>query len=203
MNTTVSSRKLLYRDIVICLSIILLPILFYLYKLVPESQNAVILGFELSTTHYADIQAFFWAISTKLLTLIAFCLWFLTCNHWWKFSLLVPTTIELYKLIGVLNDNQRFLDEFEFLTSLPFTIPLILILAFLSRKLNYYSLTDSMNSKIELDMNETLNQIFELKYSDFKNAKEKYEKLKENKFKMDKDEYLRQLVILKNEIKIG
>ncbi|MBT8257254.1 MAG: hypothetical protein HKO81_06605 [Flavobacteriaceae bacterium] len=202
MINSKTSKKLLLRDLIISTLIVLLPVLFYLYKLAPMTSSAVIFGIEINTSYYSDVQTFLWALSTKILTLFAFIIWFLTCRHWWKYSILIPIFIELYKLFGVLNDSQGFMDEYELVSSLPLSIPIVILLIYISNKLKYYSMTNVINERIELDMNDTIAQIIKTKYSNFKIAKEKYEVLKKNKPKMNKDEYLRQLVILSNELKM-
>ncbi|NNK72801.1 MAG: hypothetical protein HKO94_06385 [Flavobacteriaceae bacterium] len=201
MRTKVNLKSnLLKVDFFIAFLLVLMPIMFYGYLLVPETDIWETKYFVISANHYPDVQTFIWALGIKLLMLGFLIIWFLTGRHWWKYCLLIPIIIELHKLFGAINDNVGIFDEMEFFTSLPFTIPVVLFLIFLSKKTKYYSLTQIVNSDVEEEINKTIEQIFKSNSKKFKQIKERFTDLKRNKISMDKDDYLRELVHLRNEL---
>ena len=196
----IPNRKLSKTDFFIAIVLVLLPIMFYGYLLVPVTETWETNYFVIRANPYLDVQTFFWAIAIKLLTLGFLIIWFLTCRHWWKYCLLIPFIIELNKLLGTLNDNVRIFDEIEFFTSLPFTVPVALFLVYLSKKTKYYSMTQLVNTDVEEEINSTIEQIFRSNSKKFNQIKERFTILKRNKISMDKDDYLKELVHLKNEL---
>ncbi len=96
------NKTIFIKDIVITLVIIVLPFIFYTYKLIPADvkvfENSF---FRLETIYYIDLQTFFWTSSIKLLTLSIMFIWFLTCKHWWRYAIIVPIIIEMNKLLVV------------------------------------------------------------------------------------------------------
>ena len=196
----IGQRELLLKDIIIAIIISALPILYYTYKMVPPSETWQTKLFTIQSFGFDNVQVVSWIICSKLLLIGILSIWFITCKHWWRNAIMVPLIIELYKLLAILNDSNKAIDEVEFLTSIPITLPIILALLFISNKMKYYSksmdLSYDLNNEIEILINELTiispNKINILN-SQFKN-------IKKNKNEINKEDYLNLLIELRNKI---
>lgn len=105
---------------------------YYFYNSIPEDLESFKFFFlNIEAGSYEIIQTFYFYISFKLEVLAACIVWFITCKHWWRFVIGVPFIIEIYKLISVLNVSTNKVDEIEFIQSLPFTLPLVLVIFYI------------------------------------------------------------------------
>lgn len=147
-------KRSLYLGGVICLILITSPFMFYLYRIAPSDSNEWYLGIiTLRSGGFSSVQSFIHALFTKLLFLITFAIWYLTNHHWWKHAILVPLTMVLFQITGVINYSISFIDEYDFWYSLPITIPTILFLYWLSRYLNHYSTAFDLKDEIDNELN--------------------------------------------------
>jgi hypothetical protein len=194
------NRKVFIKDLIITAIIVALPFLFYLYLLVPEGKVWETPFFTIESNYYNDVNILVWTAFTKLLTLFFLSLWFVTCKHWWKYSLIISIIIEGYKLLTIVNDEIRFFDEYEFITSLPFTIPLVLFLIFISRKINKYSLIQNLNTEIDGEISEAINKMSEVKNQKYKSIKNQLKDLKKNKKQTPSHKYLEELIQMKKNL---
>lgn len=122
---------------VIALLLAITPFLFYLYKSAPD--NARIWEtpfFTINGKGFSSAQAYAHALFTKITFMIITGLWFLTSRDWWKWAILVPFIMFLFQLLGVINYNNQYLDEFDFMYSLPIVIPTVLTLVWIGHELN-------------------------------------------------------------------
>ena len=197
---TIFNRKVLIKDLVIAGIIVVLPFLFYLYMFAPNEKVWETWFFTIESNYYRDVNTFLWAISTKVLMLAILLLWFFTCKHWWKYCILIPIIIELYKLLGTIKPNLTFIDENEFIKSLPFTIPILILLIYLSNRLNYYSLVQKLNINLDEEIDNLIQELAKYKSIDYKSKRDQYEELKKIKSNLDKMEYLKRLISLRNEL---
>jgi hypothetical protein len=193
-------RKILLKDIAIAIIIIALPFVFYLYKLVPETKVWETFFFKIESSYYENIQTFFWTSFTKLLTLFIMFIWFLTCKHWWRYAVLVPIIIEINKLLVILNDELHYIDEYEYIYSLPLTIPILLFLLFLSKKLNYYNWSKSLNNELNDEIDSLLEEMSNFKINDYKVVKKELKALRHGKNNLDKKDYLKKLIVLRDKL---
>ncbi|MBQ0786211.1 MAG: hypothetical protein KBT69_01830 [Oceanihabitans sp.] len=191
-------KELKTKDVVIALLILALPFLFYLYKLAPDTPVWETSWFTLNSGVWESIYLYLWLTFTRLLLVVILSIWFITCKHWWRYVILVPLIIELFKFISVFNNNVSVIDEIEYIYSLPFTIPIILFIIFISKKINYYSkyldLNNEMNAEIESLLNELeINNDKAMVIEDFK-------KLKENKSSLSTEDYKNKLMYLRKHL---
>ena len=100
-----------------------------------------------------------WLICTKLLLIISLSVWFITCKHWWRYVILVPLIIELFKLSSIYNDNTIVIDEIEYLYSLPITIPVIVFVIILSNKVGYFSKHHDLSNEINREIESLLKEL--------------------------------------------
>ena len=196
----VFNRKVFLKDLTIATIIILLPFLFYLYLLVPEVKVWETPFFTIESNYFDDVRIFVWTAMTKLLTLFILSIWFVTCKHWWRYAILIPISMESFKLIGTINDDINFFDEYEFITSLPFTIPFIIILFILAIRLNYYNLSKNLDISLDIEINNLIKELSSTNSEAYKTKRNRFEALKKEKSNLKKKEYLKRLVALRNSL---
>ncbi|WP_339611271.1 hypothetical protein [uncultured Planktosalinus sp.] len=122
---------------VISIILISTPFLFYMYKYAPADQTSwdTFLGtFEAGA--FSNVQNYMHALFTKITFVILTGLWFLTSNKWWRYAILVPFTMFLFQLSGVISYKVMYMDEYDFWDALPFILPIIFFLAFISHRLS-------------------------------------------------------------------
>ncbi len=180
-------------DYVIIFLILSIRLIFHIPKLMThELLNSEVVGFEMS------LELFLWFFAVKLQLILLLIIWHYTSRHWWKTAIMIPLTLEIYKLIGFLNIKAESFDEVDFITSIPVTIPIVLSLLYLSNKLNKYINHQMIYEKL----NTEIDFIFE-EINSAKNTKDEIEigtelnYLKANKKKYDKTEYLEKLLQLR------
>ncbi len=100
----------------------------------------------------------------------------------------------------VLNDELHYIDEYEYIYSLPLTIPILLLLLFLSKKLNYYSLSKSLNNELNDEIDQLFNELSNFKSEDFKVVKKELKALRHSKKNLDKEDYLKKLIVLRDKL---
>ncbi|WP_274971756.1 hypothetical protein [Zunongwangia profunda] len=127
------------------------PFLFYLYEYAPQNTDVwKTRFFTLSAGGFSSVQGFTHALFTKVTFLIITTLWFFTSNRWWRYAILIPFTMFLFQLTGVLNYNVQYVDEYDFWKALPLILPILVFMICISFK---------MNTKInQLDLGEELNR---------------------------------------------
>lgn len=142
---------------VISLILISTPFLFYIYKYAPADQmrwDTYIGTFEAG--QFSSVQVYFHALFTKVTFVILTGLWFLTSRSWWKYAILVPFTMFLFQLSGVINFQVKYMDEYDFWDALPFIFPIIFFLAFISHRLS----TRKPKSSLDDEASEEIKKMF-------------------------------------------
>ena len=120
------------------LTLIATPFLFYIYKYAPSDPGATwetIFG-TVKAGNFGNVQSFMHALFTKLTFVLLTTIWFVTSRNWWKYAILVPLTMFLFQLSGVINHQIKFIDEFDFFYSLPVIIPILLLIMFISYRVS-------------------------------------------------------------------
>jgi len=117
------NRSLINRNILkgslVGIFIGLTPFLFYSYTFIPETKTWETFLFTYNSGFYENARTGIWLIMLKLMPLILLLVWFFTCRHWWYHTLLVPIAMFLYQIIGAINDDVRFIDNFDLLYMVP------------------------------------------------------------------------------------
>lgn len=115
------------------------PLFFYIYRLIPETTEQItVLGVTIKAGAYGNINYYAYYFFTKLVFFTSFAIWFVTCRHWWRFSLLVPLAMLIFQILGIVNTSIEYIDEFDFWYSLPVVVPVLTLLIFVSRKMKFY-----------------------------------------------------------------
>ncbi|QIE60200.1 hypothetical protein G5B37_11705 [Rasiella rasia] len=125
------------------------PFLFYIYKYAPSEEGVTWNTFigVIEPGNFSNVQSYMHALFTKTTFVLLTTIWFVTSRNWWKYAILVPLTMFLFQLSGVINHQIQFIDEFDFWYSIPVIIPILLLLIFISYKI-------SKRNKIAEDLNE-------------------------------------------------
>lgn len=100
------------------------PYVFYLYESFPvnESEWSTWL-FTYKSQFYQSMYATAWTWMNKFVPLYLMILWFFTCKHWWYHIILIPIAMFLFQLFSVMNDDVKYIDEFE----IYYIIPIMMI----------------------------------------------------------------------------
>ena len=191
-------KSLQLKDIIISMILIALPFLSEFWRYIPKTKTINIGWFTIHSNGFSDISVLAWMLNYKLILIFGLSIWRLTTTHWWKNAILIPLTIEIYKLINVTSTEVSNVDVNEFYFSLPITIPIILVLAYLSRILNKAIVIEYYKNKIS----DEIDNIF-LKLPTPKNSNEiekEFNDIKKIKDSLSKEAYLSYLVNLRKKI---
>jgi len=111
----------------LALAILLSPLLFYAYQLIPNVKIWETDMFVFNSHYFENVQVFFWTFLSKLTPLLLLMIWFTTCKHWWYHSIIVPISMMIFQIIGLFNDDIFHKDEVE----KPYITIIIIAIAFL------------------------------------------------------------------------
>ena len=156
-QTQTDRKNIFIIGVLISIVLIATPFLFYLYRLAPTDTKEwdTMLG-TIQSGGYKNVSFFFHSLFTKFTFVLLTGIWFLTSKNWWKYSILVPFTMFLFQLSGVINHKAQFIDEYDFWYSLPLILPIVLFLIYIS-----YRLGKSVSSKaLKKQMDEEIKNIF-------------------------------------------
>ena len=127
-------------------------------------------------------------------------IWFVTCKHWWRYVVLAPLIIELFKIRSIFDISTNNIDEIEFLQSLPFTIPVILFIILLSNRLGFFTRYSYLKNDLNQEIDELLDELNILGKRDIITLKEEFENLKNEKSLLNVKEYNDKLLKLRKRI---
>jgi hypothetical protein len=132
--------------------IVFIPYLLYAHKFVNEDIESfkTIFG-TIKGGQYMYAQTYIYMFLSKFVPLMLLILWFITNKHWWVHALIIPITVYLFQLISVINDSEEFVDEIEFIYTVPIAILIMVILYYLRSKMSIY--IQAMDLKKEMDAN--------------------------------------------------
>ena len=113
------------------------PFCYHIYLQAPAEEGQVWHTWfgDISSGGYITVQGFLYNFISKMYIFILLSIWYLTAQSWWKWSLLVPLIMVLFQISSVLNDNLQYVDQFEFVHSLPISIPILVIQTIIAYKL--------------------------------------------------------------------
>lgn len=143
-------RKNIFLGVLLSFFLIATPFLFYIYKFAPSDAKEwkTIFGV-INSGGFGSVQAYMHALFTKITFVSLTGIWFLTSNNWWKYAILVPFTMFLFQLSGVINYKIQYIDEFDFWYSLPLILPIVIFLIYISYRLG--KSVSSNDLKTQLD----------------------------------------------------
>jgi len=136
----------------IILIIVFIPYLLYIHQNIPRDiENYETIFGVIKGGHYIRVQTYIYFLLSKFVPLALLTIWFLTNKHWWVHAIIIPISVYLFQLIMVINDSEDFMDEVDFIYTVPITAIVVVILYFLRSKLAIYIL--AVDLKKEMDEN--------------------------------------------------
>jgi hypothetical protein len=145
-------RSLLLGSFIILL-IISTPYLLYLYRAIPDELEVyeTIFGLHIKGGYYTYAQSYIYTFFGKFVPFFLLIIWFITNKHWWVHALIIPITVYLFQIISVINDSELYVDEVEFIYTVPIAVIIMVILYFLRNKMSVY--IQALDLKREMDEN--------------------------------------------------
>lgn len=135
----------------------------------------------------------------KLLIIIFGSLWYLTCKQWWKSAILIIITLELLKFTTMILNQTYYLDEIEYIKSLPITIPLISGLFFVSWRLNHLNYAKDLRNALDEEIDNVFFEIEHEKLKQLEKFNENFKSLKNKNLHLTTAEYLKKLLKFRDE----
>lgn len=119
-----TGKKSLIIGGIVVLLIAISPFIFYSYKSFPESQVWETSLFTLNT-NFPSWFAYAWYLTGKIIPLYLLLLWFFTCRHWWHWIIIVPISMYIFQLWGLVRESNNIIDELEIYYLLPLMMVVI------------------------------------------------------------------------------
>ena len=137
---------------IIILLIITIPYLLYIHQKIPDKLENIdtFLGV-IKGGYYKRVQTYIYMFLSKFVPLSLLIIWFVTNKHWWVHALIIPMSVYLFQLISVINDSENYVDEVDFIYTVPITAIIFVILYFIRSKLAIY--IGAVDLKREMDEN--------------------------------------------------
>lgn len=101
------------------------PYIFYLYEVVPNQKVWETPFFTYSSNFGESLTTTAWFFMNKFVPFYLLVLWFFTCKHWWYHIILIPIAMFLFQLFSVINDDVKYIDEFEIYYIIPIMMVVI------------------------------------------------------------------------------
>ena len=132
--------------------IISTPYLLYFYQSIPaDLENWNTIFGPIKGGYYGTTQMFIYTLLSKFVPLLLLFIWFVTNKTWWVHALIIPISVYLFQLISVINDSELYMDEVEFIYTVPFLALILVILYFIRSKISIY--IQAVDLKKEMDEN--------------------------------------------------
>lgn len=132
--------------------IVLTPYLLYFYQNIPDDLIKIDTLFgTVKNGYYATVQIYIYTLFSKFVPLLLLFIWFITNKNWWVHALIIPISVYLFQLIAVINDSELYMDEVEFIYTVPFLVVILVILYFIRSKISIY--IQAVDLKKEMDEN--------------------------------------------------
>ena len=126
------------------------PYLFYLYEYAPKKPSWETTFFSYHSLGFQDVYTALWLLTGKALPLLFLIIWFFTCRQWWYHALLVPITMYVYQVVGILSEDGQFIDQFQLIYLVPI-MAIIIPSVYLIRARMFNKLNDANKTFEELE----------------------------------------------------
>ena len=153
-----NKRSSLLIGSIIVFLIIITPYLLYFYQSVPvvnpdpdfPEDWETIFGV-IKAGYYTKTSNFIYYFFSKFVPLLLLFIWFVTNKHWWVHAIAIPISVYLFQLLAIINDSVAYVDEVEFIYTVPIAVIIITILYFIRSKMAIY--IQAVDLKKEMDEN--------------------------------------------------
>ncbi|MEM5564816.1 hypothetical protein WNY78_06855 [Psychroserpens sp. AS72] len=193
------------KDFIIIACILLLPFAFYLYNIAPKTKTWRNSLFEINSGDFDDVNYYLWFLCVKVLTLMLLTLWYLTCTQKWRVLLLVSIILEIFKFFSLVKIAKLGYEHevINILDTLCYSIPYVIVLILISRKLNYYESYKNEIAPLNDEISRQLIKLTNLNRKQYKSMGKELRKLETQKLNMNKKEYLTKLIELRDQLTIS
>jgi hypothetical protein len=128
------------------------PYLLYFYQSLPKDlENWDTIFGVIKGGYYDTVSTYIYYFFSKFVPLMLLFIWFITNKQWWVHALIIPISVYLFQLIAVINDSEFYMDEVEFIYTVPFLVLILVILYFVRSKISIY--IQAVDLKKEMDEN--------------------------------------------------
>ncbi|REE79765.1 hypothetical protein BX611_2661 [Lutibacter oceani] len=133
--------------------IVFIPYLLYVHKFIDQDLEKfeTIFGTIKGGSVFTYAQVYIYMLLSKLVPLLLLIIWFITNKHWWVHALAIPISVYLFQLISVINDSEEYVDDVEFIYTVPIAVLVMVILYYLRSKMSIY--IQAVDLKKEMDEN--------------------------------------------------
>lgn len=149
-DSSQSNTKSIASGSLVGVLIALTPILFYSYAYVPETKVWETWLFTYDSGFYDDASTSIWMILMKATPLLLLFIWFFTCRHWWYHAILVPISMYIYQIVGAVNADVQFFDNFDLIYLVP-VMALVIPSIYLIRAKMFDKINDADKTMEELE----------------------------------------------------
>ncbi len=147
-----NKKTSLFIGSIIVLLIISTPYFLYFYQNLPtDTENWDTIFGIIKGGYYGTARMYIYSFFSKFVPLLLLFIWFITNKTWWVHALVIPIAVYLFQLISVINDSEGYIDEVEFIYTVPFLVVIIVILYFVRSKISIY--IQAVDLKKEMDEN--------------------------------------------------
>jgi hypothetical protein len=134
------------------------PYAFYLYDYFPDEKIFETRFFTFESKGYESVSTFMWLLLSKLVPLSLLLIWFTTCKHWWYYSISIPISIYIFQFISVVNDDIGYVDDLEFIYSLPISLIVLTVLFFIRSKIRVFLKAKDIKKEMDEVMQKAFNK---------------------------------------------
>lgn len=201
LKLPIFENKILRRDFTVAFLVLISPFLFYSYSFLPKNKkkwNTIFFEIE-----FSEIDDVFWYLNYKALFILMLSIWYITCKHEWRLVILVPLIIEIHKLVSYFFEINHSLSHYKIYHSVIVSMTLILILTYLSAKLNYHSYSKSISQQIDYEIDDLAQNVSNFNKKKCKVFQSRLIRLRKEKKHLNKKEYLIKLIKLREEFNIN
>ena len=116
-------------ELLIAMSIALIPFLIYTHLLFDKTDNGLIEFFGLTYVHgYPNATTFIWFVLSTLIPFVLLVVWFLVNSYWWRYFVIIPGATYLYRFFNECLYYPDFIEASRELYSLLFTLLFTIVL---------------------------------------------------------------------------
>jgi len=181
--------------------IISLPFLFFTYNLAPFNSQIWRTRWFVIDTNLSDVNFFLWLLSVKVLTLSILSIWFITCKNWWRYVLLIPFCLEIDKIINVIDASFYDLSDAQTtLERLLIFLVFVLLILIIDKLISYSFYIKNINEELNEEIAAQIKKLNTFDSKVYKTTTKDFMKLKKEKSKLNKKEYLIKLIILRDKM---
>ncbi len=184
-------------DIVLPVLIIFLTVLWYLPSVIPRDAKEFNLGgFIIDSNGFNDVRTFFWFLSRKFIVIVFLSIWFISTDHWWKYTIFSPLILFSFQFWEAFQDVNE-LDALSNVRVFPLVVLNIIIVIAISKWIKYR--TDLL-LVYEIICEEVEELLEEIKGEQLSELIEKYREIKEVNLGKGKEYYNAKLRELESEV---